>query len=177
MEVRRFYLACQSIPRCKCKLTAHKGSSRMRAIAVLLTAAVLVCVSGCTSKAATGLSLVDYTSVSATSPPEKLTGLWAGPHAGGTFYVEIFEDGDLRTCLSAPPYYQTMDGKYADEALYLEDGSRIEFLPAGERRITIYSPPGKPVTTLERSAPGDSASECLGGAADVQRRLSHWAVH
>lgn len=120
---------------------------------------------------------MDYTSVSATSPPEKLTGLWAGPHAGGTFYVEIFKDGDLRTCLSAPPYYQAMDGKYADEALYLEDGTRIEFRPAGPQRITLYSPPGRPVTTLERSAPGHSASECLAGDADVRRKLSHWAAH
>jgi hypothetical protein len=144
---------------------------------VLLTAAVLVCVSGCMSKPSTGLSLVDYTSVSASSPPKQLTGLWAGPHAGGTFYVEIFDDGDLRTCLSAPPYYHAMDGKYADEALYLEDGTRIEFQPVGARQITIYSPPGRPVTTLERSSPGHSASDCLAGAADVQRKLSHWASH
>ena len=155
----------------------HRRFSRTRATTALLSAAVLLCVSGCTSKAATGLSLVDYTTVSSTTPPEKLTGLWAGPHAGGTFYVEIFDDGDLRTCLSAPPYYRAMDGKYADEALYLEDGTRIEFLPAGEQRITIYSPPGKPVTTLERKAPGHSATECLAGAAGVRQKLSHWASH
>jgi hypothetical protein len=91
------------------------------------------------SKPSTGLSLVDYTSVSASSPPKQLTGLWAGPHAGGTFYVEIFDDGDLRTCLSAPPYYHAMDGKYADEALYLEDGTRIEFQPVGARRLPRWN--------------------------------------
>ncbi|SES97313.1 hypothetical protein SAMN05216197_104151 [Pseudomonas graminis] len=153
-----------------------KRLSRTRATTLLITATVLVCVSGCTTKATTGASLVDYTSVSASSPPDKLTGLWVGPHAGGTFFVEIFEDGDLRTCLSAPPYYRAMDGKYADEALYLEDGTRIEFQPAGAQQITIYSPPGRPVTTLERGAPGLSASECQGGADDVQRKLSHWAA-
>ncbi|MCF7538878.1 hypothetical protein [Pseudomonas petrae] len=115
--------------------------------------------------------------MSATSAPEKLTGLWAGPHAGGTFYVEILKDGDLRTCLSAPPYYRAMDGKYADEALYLEDGTRIEFQPVGPQRMTLYSPPGRPVTTLERSAPGHSASECQAGDAEVRRKLSHWAAH
>ncbi len=154
----------------------HNRLSRTRATTLLITAAVFVCISGCTTQATTGASLVDYTSVSASSPPHKLTGLWAGPHAGGTFYVEIFEDGDLRTCLSAPPYYRAMDGKYADEALYLEDGTRIEFQPAGAQRITIYSPPGRPVTTLERGAPSLSASECQGGADDVQRKLSHWAA-
>lgn len=159
----------------------HKRFSRTRATLTLLWAASVLSASGCAGTGSqirtSGLSLVDYTSVSASSPPEHLTGLWTGPHAGGTFYVEIFEDGDLRTCLSAPPYYHAMDGKYADEALYLEDGTRIEFQPAGAQRITIYSPPGRPVTTLERSAPGDSSSECLGGAADVQRKLSHWAAH
>ncbi|PHX44631.1 hypothetical protein AO263_23960 [Pseudomonas sp. NZIPFR-PS5] len=152
----------------------------MRATLTLLWAALVLCASGCTgiggNNKTSGLSLVEYTSVSATSPPEKLTGLWAGPHAGGTFYVEIFEDGALRTCLSAPPYYRAMAGKYAGEALYLEDGTRIEFQPAGAQRITIYSPPGRPVTTLERGAPGLSASECLAGDADVRRKVSHWAA-
>lgn len=149
--------------------------SETRATTALLLAAVVVGASGCASS--DGLSLVDYTSVSATSPPARLTGLWSGPHAGGVFFVEIFQDGNLRTCLSAPPYYRAMDGKFADHALHLEDGTRIEFRKAGGQRITIYSPPGKPVTTLQRSAPRATADKCFAGAADVQQKLSHWAAH
>jgi hypothetical protein len=157
----------------------HKGFIGTRAMMALLLAAAVLCLSGCTTKPApmSNLSLVDYTSVNAMPPPSRHTGLWVGPHAGGVFFVEIFEDGNLRTCLSAPPYYQAMDGKYTDQALHLEDGTRIEFRPVGAQRITIYSPPGKPVTTLERKDPGATAAQCLSGAADVQKKLSHWAAH
>jgi hypothetical protein len=157
----------------------HNGFSETRAMMVLLLAAAVLCAPGCASKTepVSNVSLVDYTSVSATPPPSRHTGLWSGPHAGGVFYVEIFEDGNLRTCLSAPPYYQAMDGKYTDQALHLEDGTRIEFRPVGAQRITIYSPPGKPVTTLERIEQGASAAQCLTGAADMRRKLSHWAAH
>jgi hypothetical protein len=151
--------------------------TRAEAALMLLLAVALSSAAGCTSPKASGLSLVDYASVSATPPPQDLTGLWAGPHAGGTFFVEIFDDGGLRTCLSAPPYYQALDGKYSDEALHLEDGARIEFETRGAHHITIYSPPGKPVTTLERSALSVSADKCLAGAADVQRKVAHWASH
>jgi hypothetical protein len=143
----------------------------------MLLALALSSAAACTTPKTGGLSLVDYASVNATPPPQDLTGLWAGPHAGGTFFVQVFDDGGLRTCLSAPPYYQALDGKYSDQALHLEDGARIEFENEGPHRITIYSPPGKPVTTLQRSAASVSAEQCLAGAADVQRKIAHWASH
>lgn len=155
----------------------QNGTSVTRATALLIVAAAVSCASGCASKHTSNVSLVDYPSVSATPPPARHTGLWAGPHAGGVFFVEIFEDGNLRTCLSAPPYYHAMEGKYTDQALHLEDGTRIEFRPVGAQRITIYSPPGKPVTTLERKDSGATAAQCLTGAADVRRQVSHWAAH
>lgn len=67
--------------------------SETRATTALLLAALVVGASGCASS--DGLSLVDYTSVSATSPPARLTGLWSGPHAGGVFFVEIFSGRQL----------------------------------------------------------------------------------
>jgi hypothetical protein len=121
---------CRSITRWKCTFTMHKGFIGTRAMMALLLAAAVLCLSGCTTKPApmSNLSLVDYTSVNAMPPPSRHTGLWVGPHAGGVFFVEIFEDGNLRTCLSAPPYYQAMDGKYTDQALHLRGRGRPDDL-------------------------------------------------
>lgn len=108
-----------------------------------------------------GLSLVDYTTVSAATPPKELRGLWAGKHASGVLYVEIFSDGVLRTCLSAPPYQHRLAGKYSDQALYLEDGTRIEIKANDAHAVTVYSPPGRPIATLVSASGDQDALRCF----------------
>jgi hypothetical protein len=98
-----------------CVKTTERAAGQLapnKALAAMLVCSV-VWVSGC--MADRGLSLVDYDAISASAPPKALEGLWAGPHAGGELFVEIFSDGGVRTCLSAPPYHQQLAGKYSDQ--------------------------------------------------------------
>lgn len=136
-------------------------------------AAMLVCsamlVSGCMTDR--GLSLVDYDAISASAPPKALEGLWAGPHAGGELFVEIFSDGGVRTCVSAPPYHQQLAGKYSDQALYLEDGTRIEIEAKEAHIINIFSPPGRPAATLVSDAGDPDAQRCFANSVSEEGAL------
>jgi hypothetical protein len=114
---------------------------------------------GCSSDR--GSSLVDYTTVSAATPPKELRCLWAGRHSGGVLFVEIFSDGVLRSCLSAPPYQHRLAGKYSNHALYLEDGTRIEIKTNDAHAVTVYSPPGRPIATLVSDSGGQDALRCF----------------
>jgi len=135
-----------------------------RAVLVACTPPLLL--AGCLSER--GLSLVDYKTVSAAMPPEKFKGLWAGPHAGGELFVEIFSDGRVRTCLSSPPYHQQLAGKYSNHALYLEDGTRIEIEAKEVHMMNIYSPPGRPIATLVSDSGDPKAQRCFAASDSEQ---------
>lgn len=138
-------------------------SCSIRAAIVLGVVSAGILTSGCATKR--GLSLVDYQSVKAAQPPQTLATLWAGPLPGGTLLVEVFRDGRLRSCLSAPPYYHQMAGKYSEQAFYFEDGSRIEIEASNNgHEITIYSPPGNPLARLTPNAGGLEAADCFARA-------------
>jgi hypothetical protein len=142
-------------------------SSRLKAVVILGLVSAGLSTSGCASSP--GLSLVDYQSVEAARPPQTLAKLWGGRLAGGTLFVEVYESGKLRSCLSAPPYYQQMAGKYSDQAFYLEDGSRIEIEPLNHHQMTIYSPPGNPIARLTANAEDPAAIDCFARAAMAVR--------
>jgi hypothetical protein len=85
--------------------------------------------------------------------------------SGGTLFVEVFSDGMLRSCLSAPPYYHQMAGKYSEQAFYFEDGSRVEMeADKNGRKITVYSPPGNRIASLTPNAGGLEAADCFARA-------------
>jgi hypothetical protein len=141
--------------------TTERAEGRLapsKALAVMLVCSAML-VSGCMTDR--GLSLVDYDAISASAPPKALEGLWAGPHAGGELFIEIFSDGGVRTCLSAPPYHQQLAGKYSDQALYLEDGTRIEIEAKEAHIINIFSPPGRPAATLVSDSGDPDAQSCF----------------
>lgn len=138
-------------------------NSGIRAAILLGLASAGLCTSSCVGRH--GLSLVDYQSVEAARPPQTLATLWTGSLPGGTLYVEVFEDGRLRSCLSAQPYYQQMIGKYSEQAFYLEDGSRIEIEPGdNSREIILYSPPGNALARLAPDAGDPAAADCFAKA-------------
>jgi len=132
--------------------------------------AAMLFVASCSTQP--GLSLVDYGSVTAAPPSSKLTGLWTGPHAGGSLFIEVLADGGLNLCLSAPPYYQQLDGKYFDHAFYLEDGTRIEIKIVGRERLAIFSPPGRLAATLTASADTAAASRCVISSHDAATKVA-----
>ncbi|RRV03579.1 hypothetical protein EGJ27_24630 [Pseudomonas sp. v388] len=91
---------------------------------------------------------MNYDKVSASLPPQLLIGLWSGPHAGGTVFINVFEEGNLQGCLSAPPYFHEMKGKYFRHALYFEDGSRLRVRSVKAHELVIESAPGLYVAKL-----------------------------
>lgn len=134
----------------------------IRAAILLGSVGAGLCTSGCVGSH--GLSLVDYQSVKAARPPQGLVTTWKGPIPGGTLFVEVLGGGAVRSCLSAPPYYQQMTGKYSEQAFYLEDGSRIEIEVQNDREVTLYSPPGNPFARVT-ARPGDpAAGDCFARA-------------
>jgi hypothetical protein len=120
-------------------------------------------ISSCVSKP--GLSLVDYQSVEAARPPQGLVTTWEGPIPGGTLFVEVLGDGAVRSCLSAPPYYQQMTGKYSEQAFYLEDGSRIEIEVQSDHEVSLYSPPGNPFSRLTARPVDPAVADCFARAS------------
>jgi hypothetical protein len=87
------------------------------------------------------------------------------------FFLEIPGDGQLHLCLSAPPYYQQLNGKYFDWALYLEDGTRIEIKAQGRRQLAIFSPPDRLAATLTASADAAGASQCIVSGHDAAKKV------
>jgi len=129
----------------------------------ILILGCLLLTSGCVSDRR--LSLVDYSSIHPAEPPKLLQGVWAGRHAGGDLFVEILANGSVRTCLDASPYRNQLAGKYADYALYLEDGARIEIESIDAQAVTIYSPPGRPTANLVLATGDPEAVSCFAGTA------------
>lgn len=143
-------------------------NSGIRAAILLGLVSLGLCTSGCVYRH--GLSLVDYQSVEAARPPQTLVTLWSGSLPGGTLFVEVFEGGGLRSCLSAPPYYQQMTGKYLEQAFYFEDGSRIEIEPSNNgREITLYSPPENALAAFRANAGDPIAADCFARAPMATR--------
>jgi hypothetical protein len=143
-------------------------NSGIRAAILLGLVSSGLCTSGCVGRH--GLSLVDYQSVEAARPPQTQVTLWAGSLPVGTLFVEVFEGGRLRSCLSAPPYYQQMAGKYSEQAFYLEDGSRIEIEPSNNgREITLYSPSENALATFRAKAGDPIAADCFARAPMATR--------
>lgn len=108
---------------------------------------------------------MDYSSIHPAEPPKLLQGVWAGRHAGGDLFVEILANGSVRTCLDVSPYRNQLAGKYADYALYLEDGARIEIESIHAQAVTIYSPPGRPAANLVLATGDPEAVSCFAGTA------------
>lgn len=129
----------------------------------------LLLTSGCVSDRR--LSLVDYSSIHPAEPPKLLQGVWAGRHAGGDLFVEILANGSVRTCLDASPYRNQLAGKYADYALYLEDGARIEIESIDAHSVTIYSPPGRPAAHLFLATGDPDAVGCFAGKSTGEGAL------
>jgi hypothetical protein len=146
------------------------SNSRIRATLTLLLLISALALSGCSGRS--GLSVVDYATVKTSKPPQSLTGRWSGPHAGGTLFIEVFAEGNLRGCLSAPPYYHEMKGKYSRQALYFEDGSRLQIRSAGNHQLVIESPPGIYAATLKATGTDTEALRCFSTAARIAQSIS-----
>lgn len=143
---------------------------RVKATLTLVLLIPALALSGCSSRS--GLSVVDYATVTASQPPQSLTGRWSGPHAGGTLFIEVFAEGNLRGCLSAPPYYHEMKGKYSPHALYFEDGSRLQVRSVANHQLVIESPPGVYAATLKATGTDTEALRCFTTAARIAHSIS-----
>lgn len=95
-------------------------------------------------------TIVDYASVSAVPPPEKMLGLWQGPLGGGLLTFRIGPSGKIASCMENGGYRHTAEAKYACGAINFDDGSRAQMSLSRQGELLLTSPPGHQAAVLHQ---------------------------
>lgn len=115
---------------------------------VALSIVALIWLTACST--AQQPSIVDYASVNASPPPEKMLGLWQGPLGGGLLTFRIGSSGKIASCMENGGYRHAGEAKYACGSINFDDGSRAQLSLSRQGELLITSPPGHQAAVLHQ---------------------------
>ena len=82
----------------------------------------------------------NFISIQPETPPDVLEGNWTGSMTAWLVTIKLNKNGEGVYCYSAPTKTGVQKVKYAQNKIWIQDGTKFEILKANKNQITLKAP-------------------------------------